>query len=207
MTRRSARLQRSATAFVAVVVASACGSKTTAPPQPGETNLVAPDLRGSSVLLLPVQTVFGVRGDPNAELAYALKETGREVDWIEEEAVTNALRRAPGVDARTRGLPVGQFLMAEVNRIGDPLYGQLRRLSAMVDADWVLLPVAATFEANQAVEGSTPRVRLTAALIQARSGRVYWFGIEEGGDFEQDDPRGLASAVESVARSLLWYAR
>jgi len=195
------------TALVALLGLAACGGGATPVPQPGQSTGMAPDLRGRSVLLLPVQHVTGVAGDPSAEMAYALKEIGREVDWIDEDRVVAALARAPGIDARTRGLPVSDFLVAEVRRVGDPLYGQLRRMAALVDADAILLPVAATFEPNAQVVGSGPRVRLMTALIEARSGRVVWFGVEEGGEFPQDDPRGLASAVERVARTLLWYAR
>lgn len=164
-----------------------------------------PDLRGRRVLVLPVQQVTGVRGDIDAELAYTLETIGRGVAWIRPEEVEEILGRSPGMDARTQGLPVARFLSAEVRRIGDPLYGQLRRLSALVDAEVVLLPVAATFEPNAASPGSGPRVRLTTALIEPRTGQVVWFGVEEGGEFAQNDPRGLASAVERVARTLLWY--
>jgi hypothetical protein len=168
---------------------------------------VPPDLRGRRVLLLPVQQVLGVRGDADAELIFTLEDLGRDVDWILEKEVTDVLARSPAIDTRTRGLPVGRFLMAEVRRVGDPLYGLLRRLAALVDAEAILIPVAASFEPNQLVEGSTPRVRLTLALIEPRSGRVVWFGVEEGGDFPQGDPRGLASAAENIARELLWYVR
>jgi hypothetical protein len=97
--------------------------------------------------------------------------------------------------------------MAEVERVGDPLYGQLRRMAALVDAEAALLPVQVSFDANEALEGAAPRVRFTMALIETRTGRVLWFGIEEGGEYPRRDPRGLASAVERVARTLLWYVR
>ena len=156
-------------------------------------------------MLLPVQHVVGVGGDMDAELAFTLEDLGRDVDWILEDEVAERLARSPALDTRTRGLPVGRFLQAEVRRIGDPLFGLLRRLAALVDAEAILIPIGASFESNQLVEGSTPRVRLTVALIEPRTGRVVWFGIEEGGDFPQGDPRGLATAVENVARTLLWY--
>jgi hypothetical protein len=182
---------------------TACGG--TPAPQPGEMRGTPPDLRGRRVVLLPVQQLVGVTGDVDAEIAYALRDRGREVDWIPADSIESILARSPGVDARTRGLPVGQFLFAEVQRVGDPLFGQLRRLAALVSAEAVLIPIAASFEPNQAIAGSTPRVRLTAALIEPRSGRVVWFGVEEGEDFPQTDPRALASAVEALSRTLLWY--
>jgi hypothetical protein len=200
---------------------SACGGSSP-PPAPGQTRGVAPDLRGSRVIVLPVQVVSGVPGDPYSELVFTLTDRGRDVDWVLSDEVDEILARSPAVQARTRGLPVGFFLQAEVERVGDPLYGHLRRMAGLVDAQAVLLPVQASYEAtpsvNEDVDAASQgtevdadteevdrRVRLQAALIDPRTGRILWYGIEEGGDFDQDDPRGLASAVEELARSLLWY--
>jgi hypothetical protein len=156
-------------------------------------------------MLLPTQIVVGVAGDPDAELAFTLRDWAREVDWVFADEVDEVLERSPAVQANSRGLPVGLFLQAEVERVGDPLYGELRRMASLVDAEAILLPIQASFEANQAIEGSQPRVRIAMALIEPRTGRVLWYTIEEGGDFPQGDPGGLASAVEAVARALLWY--
>ncbi len=175
-------------------------------PQPGDSRGFPPDLRGRAVMLLPVQHVLGVEGDPSAEVAFALTDRGGEIEWILEDDVQEILERSPGIQASTRGLPVGFFLQAEVERVGDPLYGQLRRMAGLVGADAVVLPVAASFEANPEIPGATPRVRLTATIIDPRSGRVLWFGVEEGGDFPRGDPRGLASAAERLSRTILWYA-
>jgi len=158
-------------------------------------------------MVLPFQLRSGVAGDPDAELAFTLKIRGGEVKWIFEAEIAEVLDRSPGIQARTRGLPVGLFLQAEVERVGDPLFGLLRRMAALVDAEVVLLPVMASFQVNELVVEGTPRVRLTVALIVPRTGRVVWFGIEEGGDFSQQDPRGLASAAEELVRTLLWYVR
>ena len=114
--------------------------------------------------------------------------------------VERVLSRSPALRARIRGLPVGNFLLAEVQRVGDPLYGELRRMAALVDAEMVLLPIQASLEAEQ---GSDPKVRFWTVLIEVRTGRVLWFGVLEGGAFPSGDPRGLASAVETVAAMLL----
>jgi hypothetical protein len=112
------------------------------------------------------------------------------------------LARSPAMQARTRGLPVGIFLQAEVERVGDPLYGELRRTASLVDAAVAFIPVQASLEA---APGGDPRVRFQSALIDVRTGRVLWFGVLEGGAFPARDPRGLASAVDEVARTLIWY--
>jgi hypothetical protein len=187
-----------------VLVLAGCAG-TAPPPEPGQSRGVPPDLRGRRVILLPVQQNLGVRGDVDAEIRFTFTDRGREVEWIFEEEVEQVLARTPGMDTRTRGLPVSLFTSAEVERVGDPLYGQLRRMSALVEADVILIPIAATFEPNETIVNGQPRVRLTATLVEPRTGRVVWYGIEEGGDFEQSDPRALASAVEALAATVFWY--
>lgn len=197
---------RFSTSLLAVaVVMAGCGGGSAPPPDPGTSLGVAPNLNGRRVLLLPVQQVLRVPGDPSAELAFALTSRGRDIEWVLPAEVDQALARSPGLQARTTGLPVGPFTQARVERVGDPLYGQLRRMAGLVDAEVIVLPVTVTWEPNPAVIDADPRVRFTAALIVARTGRVVWFGVEEGDDHPRDDPRALASAAERLAESLLWY--
>ncbi len=186
------------------VVLASCGGSAP-PPTPGQTRGIAPDLRGSRVVLLPVQQVSGIPGDVDAEVRFALTDRGQGVVWVHSEEVERVLARSPSTPTRTTQLPVGVFLQAEVERVGDPLFGMLRRLAGLVDAEAVLLPVAATFEPDLSVPGSGPRVRLQAALIEPRTGRVLWYGMEQGEVLPAAQPRALASASEELARSLLWY--
>ena len=200
--RRVRPLVTSLAACVALSLVAACGGRTAPPPGPGTVRGAAPDLRGVRVLLLPIQQAFGLQGDPDAELLYGLRDRGREVLWEPPSTVEAALARSPGLQARTHGLPVGDFLTAEVLRIGDPLYGEIRRMTALVDAAAVLIPVRASLEPQP--EGE-PKVRFVTALVESRTGRVIWFSVLEGDAAAADDPRGIASAVEVVARTLLWY--
>jgi hypothetical protein len=140
-------VRRTLFAVGAATLLSSCGGRST-PPPPGTTRGVPPDLRGSRVILLPVQVVSGVPGDIYAELVFNLTDKGRDVDWVLRDEVDEILARSPGIQARTQGLPVGIFLQAEVERVGDPLFGHLRRMAALVDAEAILLPVQATFEAT-----------------------------------------------------------
>jgi hypothetical protein len=182
-------------------VAAACGG-TAPPPEPGVVQGFAPDLRGRRVIVLPVQQNNGVPGDVDAELAYGLQERSGGVEWVLPAEVDEILARSPAVQARTRGLPVGTFTVAEVERVGDPLYGELRRMASLVNASVVVLPVRA---ALAGVAGGDLTVRFWTALIEVRTGQVMWFSVLEGEPFPREDPRGLASAVEEVARTLLWY--
>lgn len=186
-----------------LVVLAGCGSRTAPPPEPGTQRGMPPDLRGRTAMVLPVQQVLGVPGDLDAELLFGLRSRGADIEWVEPEALDRALQRSPSLSARTRGLPVGQFLAAEVLRIGDPLFGELFRLSSLVNAQAAVLPVQGVLV--QEIDDPAPRVRMTVALIETRSGIVSWFGILEGDPYPIDDPRLIASAVDEVARTLLWY--
>lgn len=154
-------------------------------------------------MVLPVQENLGVPGDPEAELAFGLRQRATGVTWILPPEIERSLARSPGLDAKTRGLSVGAFEGAEVRRVGDPLYGELRRLAALVDGEVAFLPVRMSL---QVAEDGLAAVRLSSALVHVRTGRVMWFGVVEGDFVASDDPRGLASAVDRLARTLLWYA-
>jgi len=156
-------------------------------------------------MILPVQQLMGVPGNADAELLFQLRDRSEEVAWVAPEELDRALARSPALHARTRGLPVGQFLAAEVLRIGDPLFGELYRLSVLVGAHAAVLPVRAELVRNPDEEN--PRVRITVALVEPRTGRVGWFAILEGDPHPAGDPRILASAVDQVSKTLLWYVR
>lgn len=190
-----------ALSVVAVLAVAGCHKKTAPPPEPGKPMGRPPDLRGTRVMVLPVQAASGFTGDADAELAFGLQARGGSVQWVFPPQLQQAMDRSPGLQLQIRGLSVGQFEVAEVERVGDPLYGNLLRMSSLVNADVALIPIRAWVFPG--VEG--PRVRISAALIQIRTGRVYWFAVEEGDVRDPSDPGALASAVESLARSLLWY--
>lgn len=193
--RRAPRL-----AVVATLAAVGCGG-TAEPPAPGASRGLPPDLRGRRVMVLPVQDRGGVPGTVDPELLFQLRDRAPGVEWIPHEEIEERLERSPGLQAEVRGLPVGVFRSAEVRRIGDPLYGQLRRMAALVDAPVALLPVAVALRAA----GSPGEVvaRFQAALVDVRTGRVLWFGVEEGRSGPARDAAVLASAVDALARSLL----
>lgn len=154
-------------------------------------------------MVLPFQSATGAAGDPDAELAFALRDRGPGVTWVLPPRLQQALDRSPGLQVRIHGLQVGVFGAAEVERIGDPLYGDLLRLAALVDAEAALVPIRAWVAPGEAGE----RVLASAALVHVRSGRVLWFAVAEGQPGDPQDPGALASAVDALARMLLWYGR
>lgn len=161
-----------------------------------------PDLRGVRVMVMPLQRRTGLRDDLDPEIAFALQAHGAGAGWIMPDEVARALARSPGLDVPLSALAVGMFLTREVNRVGDPLYGQLLRAAAVTNAQVALIPV----EARRRVEpdGSSV-VEVVATLLDVRRGRVIWFGVVEGQPGPAGDFRIVASAVDALASMLLWY--
>lgn len=182
-----------------LLVAWSCGPPP-APPGPGEARGFVPDLRGYPVMVFPIQLQSGVPqgllGDP--ELAHALGARGQGVDWIFPQEMEDILQRSPSVPAQIRGLPVQVFLQAEVNRVGEPLYGHLVRLGGLTGADVALIPV----ELRYGEDGS---YLLSVAIVATRTARVTWYGVVEGAPGEAGNPATLASVAEKMAQSLLPY--
>lgn len=155
------------------------------------------------MLVFPVQRNLGVAGDPTAELVFALEGPGAGPAWLLPADLEALLLRSPGLDAPLRDLPVDVFLQAQVNRIGDPIYGVLRRIGALTDAEVALLPVAVRPGQGAASPAGAAPIEYVAALIEVRTGRVLWFGVEAGSAGSADDVARLASAAEALARRLV----
>jgi len=154
-------------------------------------------------MVLPVQTgSLAGRGDAalDSELAFWLEERGAGIRWAFPPALEAALRRSPGLDIRLDALAVASFRRAEVRNIGDPLFGDLRRLGALVDARYALLPVSAEFVPGP---DGTGRAELFAAIIDTLGGRVLWYGVVAGEPGSRDEPAVLATAARTLARTVV----
>ena len=178
-----------------LLVLGACGSNPP-PPAPGESRGAVPDLSGRTVMVLPVQRVEGLVGDADAELAFALQSQLGEVEWILPPALRRALDASPALDVPLDALPVGVFLRAEVERIGDPLFGAMIRLGALTGADVALLPVTVRYRPTDGTG------EVVAVLLDVRSGYVAWFGVEAGNPGEASDPAVMASTLDALARRM-----
>ena len=190
--------------LLATVVAWGCAGTGPAP-SAGDSQGTIPDLRGRRVMVFPVQLQAGVPGDANPEISFAFRNQGAEVVWIFPDELEAVVQRSPSVDTAVRGLPVGVFLSAEVRRISDPLWGQLIRLGALTNSDIALIPVAVRPGASGA--GGTSTVEIVTTILNVRTGRVIWFGVVAGRPGPVADFGSVASAVEELAETLLWYMR
>jgi hypothetical protein len=98
-------------------------------------------------------------------------------------------------------LPIEVFFRSEVRRVGDPLYGIIRRAAALSDGTAALIPLGVTWRESTPESGSA--VEVSAAVIDVLTGRVVWFGVTEGAADTPDDPAGLVRAMERLAAALL----
>jgi hypothetical protein len=177
-----------------------CGGRAAPPPEAGFDRGGVPDLRGQRVLVLPPQIVSGGHRDLEREMAFALTSRSQAVRWVTPDQLRARMDRTPGFGVDPDRLPVEPFLMGELDRIGDPLFGDLYRLAALEDAQLALLPI----EVRERPDGEGRRVvEVMAALIHARSGRVLWFGVVEGASGAAGDLAATASAVDALARRLV----
>jgi len=190
--------------LLAAVIALGCAGTGPAP-SAGDSQGTIPDLRGIRVMVFPVQLQAGVPGDVNPEINFAFRNKSTEVEWIFSDELEAVVQRSPSVDTAVRGLPVGVFLRAEVRRISDPLWGRLLRLGALTNSDIALIPVAVRPGASGV--GGTATVQIVTTILNVRTGRVIWFGVVAGRPGSVDDFGTIASAVEELAETLLWYVR
>lgn len=158
----------------------------------------APDLSGARVMIVPARP-----GEPaglDQELAGQLAGRGTATDWVAPEQVRRTVERTPGsgfnLGAPRQVVDVGGGDL----RIPDPLYSDLRRLGAILDAGYALVPIGTRAQSDSL--GVT--VHLAAALVSIRVGRVLWSHTVRGGPAATAEA-GAAAAAESLARTLIPY--
>ncbi|HEX6133567.1 MAG TPA: hypothetical protein VFZ24_06375 [Longimicrobiales bacterium] len=199
------------------LAAAACSSAS--PPAADVAQRPFPDIGGAGVMLLPVQRIVPAIAPPaavdttravmalsgeslatlEAELAYWLPEHARRVQWVLPEAIERAMRGSAALRINVRDLPVRDFQRSRLEFIGDPLYGELRRVAAVMDARLALLPLGALWIPEV---GGTGRVHVAAALIDTMGGAVLWYGVAAGDTGAADDASAIASAAQALARQV-----
>jgi hypothetical protein len=201
-----------------VVLLGGCAARV-APPTAESQPRPFPDLGGQTVMLLPVQPAvpalsLPASADPavapellpadmvralESELAYWLPQRAPRARWVDAEAIERAVRGSGRIEVRPRELTVRDFQRARLQSIGDPLYGELRRLGALMDARAALLPVGALWVTERTGGG---RVHLVLALIDTVGGDVLWYGAIAGTQGERGDAAVVASVAQAVARAI-----
>lgn len=163
------------------------------------------DLRGTRVMLLPVPAPAPAQID--RELQFWLTDRAPQAEWLLPAELQEVVDRSPGWRIRLDALPPGVVDTGGGDlRVRDPLFGDLRRLAAVTDAGYAVLPLRIRAVADTAIDPEGPTtsaLELTAALAEVRSGRVIWFGAVRGEAAPEGDARRAASVAESLARALL----
>jgi hypothetical protein len=194
--------------FLVLALAAACGggraaTPAVAPPPPPAASAPAMDFGGQRVLILPVQAAEGVgtRDEATSELVFALTERDARTQWVKPDQLRRALRASPGYASDPGTLPDDEYIHHGERGIVDPLGSIIRRYSALADARVVLIPRRARWVA--APGGASGRVRMTAAVVDARNGRLIWWGDADGDERPAFGREALASAAAALAEKML----
>ncbi len=179
-------------------VAACASAAPQGPPEAGEQRGGLPMLSGQEVLLLPVQRPDLDREAVDREFAFALEARAGGVEWIGPDEMRRVMGRSV-MDVPIDRLPIDMFFQAEVTRVGDPVYGMLRRVAALTDATAALIPLSVVMRPE--ATGVEPGLESMATLLDLRTGRVLWLAtVEAPGDPEA--PATLARLADVLARAL-----
>lgn len=175
------------------LVAAGCGGRggeaRPAPPPP--------DLAGARIMLIPVRAPAPPGLD--SLLASGLGERAPATDWVLPDELQRVADRTPAWRLRLDAVhrPVSDMGRGD-RRIRDPLYGVLRQLGAVVDADYAVVPIAVT----ESDDTAGFALGMTLAVVDIRGGQVMWLHTARG-DRNPSRPMAVASLVEAALRSLL----
>lgn len=188
-----------ASALAFAVLLAACG-KEEPPPSPDTAQPAVPNLAGLDVMVLPAQPApGGVPAGFDAALSAVLESEYPSVSWVLPAAIDRVIERTPTLGIRPHALSVSILRSPETERIGDPLYGDLRRLGAIVNARYAVVVYQAGYVAAPDSVGGHGRIEAAAAIIDTIGGRILWRGLIAGERGPAGDEVALATAVQRLA--------
>lgn len=215
-----------AAVLAAVLLTAACGAGGQQQP---ETPDPPPDLRGTTVMLLPVQRAAGLdTAAVDAELAYWLADRAPFVEWLPPARLERVAAGSPALDLRLRRPAAAGVAWDETKRLREPFYGDLRRLGALADARLALLPIMIRFPVTDSTAagaetaavddttaaagdtttaardtgGAAVSVVIEAALIDTFGGTVLWHGVVSDAPSAHNPAVAAATAAQALARRL-----
>jgi hypothetical protein len=192
-------------AAAALLLLAACGGQPRPDPaRPAPPTAVAPmDLGGQRVLILPVQASAGLnvnREQVTEEIVFALRERDTRTRWIDPARLRRSLAASPAFAPDPAALPNDRYEVHGERRIQGPLADAVRRYMALTEARLVVIPRSAVLLTRE--EGGAV-VRLNAAVVDARTGLVVWFGEAEGAPGEPESPALVPSAAAALAARMV----
>ena len=138
------------------------------------------------------------RAAVDAEIAYWIEEGPQRTKWLLPATLDRTIARSPALDIDLRELAVGSFQRAQVRRIGDPLFGDLARLAAVLNATVAVIPVAVEYIG---ADEATAQLHIATAVIDPTDGDVLWFGVISGSEQGVGSAAATASAAQAFARA------
>lgn len=195
ITLRSRRPRHAAALGLALACGAliACGKADDGAPEPPPPPL---DLAGARVMLLPARP--GAPPELDRELVFWLTDRAPGTDWIRPDEIERTVAANPASNFDLRGPRRVVDVGGGELRVRDPLYGDLRRLGAILDAPLALVPIGT----RASTDSLGVTVRLTAVLVSIRGGRVLWMHTVHGGP-TRTAANAVAGAAETLARTLI----
>lgn len=192
------------TALPVLLAAAACGGRKPPAEGPGPAVSVAPmDLGGQRVLILPVQAASGVpfnREVITEEIVAALRARDTRTQWIDPARLRRSLASSPNFAPDPAALPNDRYELYGERRIQGGLADAVRRYMALTEARLVVIPRTA---ALMTPDSGAAFVRLNAAVVDARTGYVVWWGEADGQPAAPDDRALIRSAAAALAVRLV----
>jgi hypothetical protein len=131
------------------------------------------------------------------EIGYWVQQS-RPPKWIMPERMDKLIAGSPTLDIDLRNLAVSVFSRGQVKNIGDPLFGDLARLAAVLSGQIALLPVAAEFVG---ADSASATLNIATAVLNATDGAVIWFGVIPGSEKGALSQAALASGAQAFAQA------
>lgn len=201
--------------------ALACASRGAASAAAASERTAAPPLAmlaGQRIVVVPVQRLREVgtlgwateAGPPRTFLgriddaiAAALAERGLASSWVMPADVVRSARRSPSYATDPYALAVSPLdpsrrAPPRDTPLAEPLASQLRTITALGDARYVLVPVELRFEPT-GVEGRVGHAVLHVALVDARASQLRWAGDVAGDTASRFSPALAASVAGRFA--------
>jgi hypothetical protein len=201
-TRRTLALACAALALA--LSAAGCGGKKPPPGGIAPATAVAPmDLGGQRVLILPVQSASGLpfnREIVTDEIVAAIRARDTRTQWIDPARLRRTLAGSPTFAPDPAALPNDRYEFHGERRIQGGLADAVRRYMALTEARIVVIPRSATLITP---DSGAAFVRLNAAVVDARTGFVVWWGEADGVPAAPGDRALITSAAVALAARLL----
>lgn len=195
---------------------------------------------GVTLVVTPVQSVAPARSGAwpggadsrrealaavNSEVDFAISEEPMARAWTPPGEVVEQAGRNPMLDVDPQQLAYRGLLATDEDRpeLYEPLHGQLRKLTALLDARLVALPMrvwyvdadsaaAASGRADGGEEGEgrpagaeggvQGRAVVRLAVVDTRAGRVLWRGVVGGDPAPADSGAALGTLASNLVRTL-----